>query len=68
MYQVAATKRPDKFFGASPPPWFRDKVIDLPKLGKSTCGVREVMQNQRLSLKLKYRFSSSSSYFSMLFW
>ena len=26
------------------------------------------MQNQRLSLKLKYRFSSSSSYFSMLFW
>ena len=22
MYQVAATKRPDKFFGASPPPWF----------------------------------------------
>lgn len=28
-HQVAATKRPDKFFGASPPP----------------CGVSDVMQN-----------------------
>ena len=43
-HHVAATSRPDRFFGASPPPW----------------GVSEVMQNQRASFRLKYLFSSSS--------
>ena len=32
IYQVAATKRPDKFFGASPPPWLQliIKYIKVP--------------------------------------
>jgi len=35
---------------------------------KFTCGVSDVMQNHRHSFKLNSLFSSSSLYFSRLFW
>ncbi|CAG9134544.1 unnamed protein product, partial [Plutella xylostella] len=51
-HQVAASSLPLRFLGASPPP----------------CGVSDVIQNQRHSLRVNSRFSSSSLYFSRLFW
>lgn len=51
-HQVAATILAERHFGTSPPP----------------CGVNEVKQNHKHSLKSKYRLPELSRNFSGLFW
>lgn len=50
-HHTADAKRPERFFGASPPP----------------CGVKDVIQNHKHSFKVKSLLSLSPSYFFGLF-